>query len=138
MGIDISAKRFNNLTREERNALYNLRDDPTIIIKGVDKGSAVVVWVKEDYLEEAYKQLEDIYEEVQNDSSILNSTIMRALEKIRIGRNLPMIHLITSWSKILIFLGFTFYLRFTNVCVMYLIDPFFQIADSIQKISCYF
>ena len=55
MDIDIFSKRFNNLTREERNALYNLRDDPTIIIKGGDKGSAVVVWHREDYLKESYK-----------------------------------------------------------------------------------
>ena len=56
--IDISSKIFKNLTREERNALYNLRDDPTIIIKGADKGSAVVVWDRENYLKAAYKQLE--------------------------------------------------------------------------------
>ena len=43
LDIDISSKKFNNLTKEERNALYNLRDDPTIIIKDADKGSAVVV-----------------------------------------------------------------------------------------------
>ena len=86
LDIDISSKRFNNLTKEERNALYNLRDDPTIIIKGADKGSAVVVWDREDYLKEASKQLEDkdVYEEVQNDPSTLINTIMRALEKIRI------------------------------------------------------
>ena len=46
----------------------------------------VVVWDREDYLKEAYKQLEDkdVYEEVQNDSSILINRIMHALEKIRI------------------------------------------------------
>ena len=90
MDIDISSKRFNNLTKEERNALYNLRDDPTIIIKGADKGSAVVVWDREDYLKEASKQLEDkdVYEEVQNDPSTLINTIMRALEKIRIRGDL--------------------------------------------------
>ena len=68
MDIDISSKRF-NLTREERNALYNLRDDPTIIGKGADKGSVLVVWDREDYLKEVYKQLEDkdVYEEVPND-----------------------------------------------------------------------
>ena len=86
LDIDISSKRFNNLTKEERNALYNLRDDPTIIIKGADKGSAVVVWDRDDYLKEASKQLEDkdVYEEVQNDPSTLINTIMWALEKIRI------------------------------------------------------
>ena len=86
MDIDVSSKRFNNLAKEERNALYNLRDDPTIIIKGADKGSAVVVWDREDYVKETSKQLEDkdAYEEVQNDPSILINTIIRALEKIRI------------------------------------------------------
>ena len=90
LDTDISSKRFNNLTKEERNALYNLRDDPTIIIKGADKGCAVVVWDRDDYLKEASKQLEDkdVYEEVQNDPSTLINTIMRALEKIRIRGDL--------------------------------------------------
>ena len=48
LDIDISSKRFNNLTKEERNALYNLREDPTIIIKGADEGSPVVVLDIED------------------------------------------------------------------------------------------
>ena len=62
----------------------------TITIKGADKGSAVVVWDKEDYLKEASKQLEDkdVNEDVQNDPSTLINNIMRALEKIRIRRDL--------------------------------------------------
>ena len=44
LDIDISSKRFNNLTKEESNVLYNLKDDPTIIIKGANKETAVVVW----------------------------------------------------------------------------------------------
>ena len=86
LDIDISSEIFNNLTKEERNAQYNLRDDPTIIIKGADKVSAVGVWDREDYLKEASKQLEDedVYEEVQNNSRTLINTIMHALEKIRI------------------------------------------------------
>ena len=76
MDIDISSKRFNNLTKEECNVLYNLRDDPTIITKGADKGPAVVVWDREDYLKEASRELEDKdnYEEVQNDRSTLINT----------------------------------------------------------------
>ena len=42
-----------------------------------------------------------------------------------------MIHLITSWSKILNLQGFTFYLRFANICIMFLADSLFQIVDSI-------
>ena len=57
LDIEIPSKRYNNLTREERYALYSLRDDSTIIIKGADKGAVVVVSDREDYLKEAYKQL---------------------------------------------------------------------------------
>ena len=90
MDIDISSKRFNNLTKEERDALYNLRDDPTIIIKGTGKGSAVAAWDRDDYLKEAPKQLndKDVYEEVQSDPNTLINTIMRTLEKIRIRGDL--------------------------------------------------
>ena len=51
----------------------------------------MVFWDREDNLKEACKQLEDkdIYEEVQNDSSILINTIMCALGKIRIPDDLP-------------------------------------------------
>ena len=43
LDIEIPSKRYNNLTKDERDALYSLKDDPSIIIKGADKGSAVVV-----------------------------------------------------------------------------------------------
>ena len=81
LGIDISSKRLDNVTRDERNALYYLRDDPTIIIKGVGKGSMVVVWDRDNYLKAVYKQLEDkdVYEEFPNHLSIFINTIMRAL-----------------------------------------------------------
>ena len=48
-----------NLTKEERNALYLLRDNPSIIIKEAEKGSALVVWNSEYYLKEANSQLSD-------------------------------------------------------------------------------
>ena len=65
--------------------MYSLKNDNTIIIKGADKGSAVVVWDRENYLKEAHKQLpdEEVYEEVTNDPSTLESTIFNALNKIR-------------------------------------------------------
>ena len=61
---------YSNLTKGERNALYLLRDDPSIIIKETDKGSAVVVWDREDYLKEANSQLsdKDVYWEVKGDA----------------------------------------------------------------------
>ena len=48
LDIDISSIRFNDLTKEEPNAIYNIRNDLTIIIKSVDNGSAVVVCHRED------------------------------------------------------------------------------------------
>ena len=62
-----------------------MRNDSSIIIKGADKGLVVVVCNREDYLKEAYKQLEDreVYEEVPNDPSVLVNTIIKALEKNR-------------------------------------------------------
>ena len=44
LDIEIPSKRFNNLTKYERNARYTLKDDKSIITKDVDKISAVIVW----------------------------------------------------------------------------------------------
>ena len=49
LDIEIPSKRYNNLTKEKRDALYSLRDDSNIIIKGADKVSVVVVWDREDF-----------------------------------------------------------------------------------------
>ena len=86
MDIEIPSKRYDNLTKDERDALYSLKDDPSIIIKDVDKGFAVAVWDREDYLKEAYKQLDErkVYEEVRNNPNVLINTIMKALEEIRL------------------------------------------------------
>ena len=85
MNIEIPQNRYNNLTREEQRALYDLKNDKNIVIKSTKKGSAVVVWDREDYINEAEKQLgdKDIYEEVNNDPEPLMSTIQKAIEKIR-------------------------------------------------------
>ena len=65
--------------------MYSLKDDKSIIIKSADKGAAVIVWDREDYIEEASKQLEDkeVYMEVPNDSSVLVSIIFKSLETLR-------------------------------------------------------
>jgi len=54
LGLDTRLN-YSNITREERKALKTLRNDTSIIIKPADKGSAVVVWGREDYLREAVK-----------------------------------------------------------------------------------
>ena len=48
------------MIKGERNALHLLRDDPSII-KEADKGSAVVVWDRGNYLREATSQRSDLY-----------------------------------------------------------------------------
>ena len=50
----------------------------------------MVVWEREDYLKEAYKQLEDreVYEEVSNDPNVLVHTIIKALVKTRLRGDL--------------------------------------------------
>ena len=79
-----------DFTKEEWEVLYSLKDDPSIIIKGADKGSVVVVWDREDYLKEAYRQLDDkeVYEQVPDDQSVLANTLMKVLEKTRLQGDL--------------------------------------------------
>ena len=62
-----------------------MKNDKSIVIKGADIWSAVVVWNREDYINEAEKQLgdSDVYEEVSDDPEPLSSTIHRPKEKIR-------------------------------------------------------
>ena len=85
LDIDIPKDKFNDLSKGERDALYSLKNDNTIVKKGANKGYGVVAWDREDYLKEAHKQLPDeyVYEEVTNDPSTLKSTIFTALNKIR-------------------------------------------------------
>ena len=84
LDIKIHSRRYNNLTKEERDALYSFRDDSSIIIKGADKGLVLVVWDSENYLKEVYEKLEDrgVYEEVLNDHGVLVNTIIKVLEKV--------------------------------------------------------
>ena len=65
--------------------MYHLKNGQSIVIKEADKGSAVVMWDKKDYLMEAEKQLscKETYEELSSDPSFLIKTIHDALEKIR-------------------------------------------------------
>ena len=43
MSIEIPKDKYNNLTREERGALFDLKNEKTMVIKGAEKVSAVVV-----------------------------------------------------------------------------------------------
>ena len=78
--------KYNNLTRKEKKALYDLTNDTSIIIKEADKdrSSMVVIWDKEDYLKEAEEQLscKEMYEVVTDDPSHLINAMHRTMKKI--------------------------------------------------------
>ena len=63
LDTEISPVRYNNVTKEERDALHDLKDYPSIAIKDCDQ---------------------EVYQ-VQNNSSVLLYTTMKALEKIHIN-----------------------------------------------------
>ena len=56
---DISDSTQSNVSVEEWKALRGLAADKTIVIRGADKGSSVVVWDRSDYLLETSTQLQD-------------------------------------------------------------------------------
>ena len=65
--------------------MNNFKNDKTLVIKGANKGSAVVVWDREDYIKEAENQLGDtsIYEEVPIDAKRLKNILLNTLKNIR-------------------------------------------------------
>lgn len=62
--IEIPKDKFDNLTSRERKALYDLNNNKIFIIKGAEKGSAVVGSDREDWVKEVEKKLRvsDVYE----------------------------------------------------------------------------
>ena len=82
---------YSNLTKGERDSVYSLKSDNSKIIKKADKGSAVVVWDKEDYLKEAKNQLKDknVYKELtENVEGPLEKIIKTVLKKVRDRRDI--------------------------------------------------
>ena len=69
-----------SLTKEEWQALKNLKEDRSMVIKPADKGSCVVVWDREDYQAEGYKQLNDesIYVDIKHST---DKTLSDLIEK---------------------------------------------------------
>ena len=68
-----------NLTKEQRMGLQALTDNPEIVIKNADKGSAVVVMNTTDYLREGYRQLSDI----KYYTKLLDDTTDKIPQKVR-------------------------------------------------------
>ena len=71
LNSNIKHARKPNLTREQMSSLKELSDNPEIVIQKADKGSAVVVMNKTDYLREGYRQLSDtqFYTKLSHDST---------------------------------------------------------------------
>ena len=86
MSVSPEGKNFSNLSSSEQLSLKQLKSDRNIVIKEADKGSAVVVWDRGDYISEANRQLDDrkVYEEVEVDPSVnLGKTINSRLKELR-------------------------------------------------------
>ena len=69
-----------NLLGDVWKALRNLAEDRSIVINRADKGSSMVVWNRDDYLQEASKELLDtnIYEDVKFNENILTGLLERS------------------------------------------------------------
>jgi hypothetical protein len=71
--LDFSpVSKLSNLTRKQQQAIKSLQNNKEIVIKPADKGGAIVIWNKTDYLAEAYRQLgrRDHYEILQSDPTV--------------------------------------------------------------------
>lgn len=66
------SKQKSNVTRKEKIALQQLREDESIILKKADKGGAIVLMDTTQYMEEALKQLSDVavYQHLKKDPTV--------------------------------------------------------------------
>ena len=69
-----SAPAHHNLTLDESRALYELQHNDQIVIKAADKGSAVVIMNRSDYITEGLRQISDpnFYIEVPHEHLLLS------------------------------------------------------------------
>ena len=137
------SKIYNNLSKDGCDALHSLKDDPAIIIKGADKGSGVVVCGREDYLKEAYKQLDDgeVYEQVPNDPNVLINTIMIASKKMRLRGDLSsdtLNYFLVKDSKYPNMLDSILYQKCINVYMKFSVDQLLQTAAFTPKMCFVF
>ena len=87
--IPSSGLKYSNMSREDRQAVRSLADDRSILIKKADKGSCVLVWDRNDYLQKAERQLSNtkVYRNVSNTENILrklsetNSRMFNSLKR---------------------------------------------------------
>ena len=83
------------MTKGGRDAVYSLENDNSILIKETDKGSAIVVWDRDDYLREAKNQLNDkiVYKDLTgNVEVLLKKSSKLSSKKSEIGEILVTTH----------------------------------------------
>ena len=66
----IPKNKFHNISTLEREAIRNLASDTSIVIKQADKGGAVVILDRDDYIKEGIRQLSDIKFYTQTDENL--------------------------------------------------------------------
>ena len=72
-----------NLNRDEHNSIIKLRNNDKILIKSADKGGATVIMDKDNYIYEAYRQLNDIKYYKPLDQPIFQENIPRIKNVLR-------------------------------------------------------
>ena len=84
---EIKNPRRSNITHLEKEALTSLTSNDMIIIKPADKGGAIVVMNRKDYIAEGLRQLGDekFYQKLEEDPTMNNhSKVIDQLEAIRV------------------------------------------------------
>ena len=77
-----------NLTPAEQGAIQEIKENDDIVIKPVDKGSAVVVMDKVDYLEEASRQVTDERFYKKLDSDLTKEFSTRITQELKIMKKI--------------------------------------------------
>ena len=69
--------KYSNLNSEEWGAIRSLADNGIIVIKKADKGSAVMVWDRGDYVKETQKELQhgNVYIKVNYKERLLSELV---------------------------------------------------------------
>ena len=72
--------RVKNITKDEKEAIADLSKDPTIIVKKADKGAAIVIMNRDDYIKEAERQLSDTDFYIRQNSDLTKTHSVRICE----------------------------------------------------------
>ena len=86
-----SAQSCANISYEEKQAIRRLKSDPSIVIAKADKGNAVVVMDKDDYLRKVNEHLSDsnIYKTLPNNpQNQLKNSVNKVLQRLKSEKKL--------------------------------------------------